>query len=172
LLAVDYYSCYIGLIIQLLLRLSLRSSHGFLDITDNGPQFSSTEFSQFSIIYEFEHTTSSPYFPQSNGEAERVVQTVKNILRKAEDPYQALLAYRNTPLQIGSSPAQLLMSGRLRSTIQMVRSLREPQVHDKLVVRDGDSQSKCRQKLNYDDRHRVQDFEPLTVGDQVLLLLT
>ena len=35
---------------------------------DNGPQHSSTEFSDFA---KFVHITSSPKFPQSNGEAER-----------------------------------------------------------------------------------------------------
>ena len=39
----------------------------------------------------------------------------------------------------------------------MVHSLRELLVPDKLVVRDRHSQSKCKQKLNYDDRHRTQD---------------
>ena len=142
LLAVDYYSHYIEIA-----RLNHSTSaeiithvkswfarHGIPEkvITDNGPQFSSTKFSHFLI------PTSRPYFPQSNEEAERAVQTVKSILTKAEDPYLALLAYHNTPLQIGFSPAQLLMSRRLHSTVPMVRSLREPQVLDKLVVRDRD----------------------------------
>ena len=125
--------------------------------------FHQKEFSQFSNTYEFDHITSSPYFPQSNGEAERAVQTVKGLLKNAEDPYLALLAYQNTPLQIGFSPTQLLINRRRRSTVPMVHSLREPQVPDKPIVHDKDSQSKCRKKLNYDDRHRVQDLEPLMV---------
>ena len=42
-------------------------------ITDNGPKFSSTEFSQFLNSYEFDHKTSSPYYPQSNGEADKAM---------------------------------------------------------------------------------------------------
>ena len=39
-------------------------------VTDNGPQYSSREFSKFAENFGFIHTTSSPKFPQSNGEAE------------------------------------------------------------------------------------------------------
>ena len=89
-------------------------------ISVNGPQFSSRKFSQFANKYCFEHVTSSPYFPQSNGEAERVVQTIKRLLQKAEDPYLALLAYQNTPLHLGYSPAQLLMSRRFQTSVPTI----------------------------------------------------
>lgn len=40
---------------------------------------------------------------------ERAVQTIKKLLKKAQDPYKGLLNYRNTPLDgINLSPAQLL----------------------------------------------------------------
>ena len=67
-------------------------------ISDNGPQFSSDEFKQFSSDYTFTHVTSSPNFPQSNGQAERGVKTVKKLLKEAKDPFLSLLSYRATPL--------------------------------------------------------------------------
>ncbi len=78
----------------------------------------------FQKSYGFKHLTSSPRFPQSNGEAERAVQTVKNLLKKAQDPCKALLDYRSTPLEgIGFSPSQLLMSRRLKTTLPVKKSL-------------------------------------------------
>lgn len=78
--------------------------HGVLDelFSDNGRQLASQEMADFSAEWGFKHTTSSPTFPQSNEQVERAVQTIKNLLRKAQDsagdPYLALLEYRNTPL--------------------------------------------------------------------------
>ena len=71
-------------------------------ISDNGPPFDSAAFASFARNWEFEHTTSSPGFPQSNGQVERCIQTVQRLLKKAElarkDPLLALLEYRYTPL--------------------------------------------------------------------------
>ena len=41
-----------------------------------------------------------------NGMIERHVGTIKDMLKKAEDPYIAMLAYRTTPLHNGFSPAE------------------------------------------------------------------
>ena len=67
-------------------------------MSDNGPQYNSQAFIEFAKQYNFSHITSSPKFPQANGEAERAVRTVKDLLKKNSDPYLALLAYRTTPL--------------------------------------------------------------------------
>ena len=59
--------------------------------------FSSFEFKQFCKSWDIYPCTSSPEFPQSNVQAHRCVQTLKNFLMKAEedgsDPYIALLEY-------------------------------------------------------------------------------
>lgn len=95
-------------------------------ITDNGPQFDSHEMKEFAQAYEFQHTTTSPYFPQSNGFAERMVKTVKKLLEHTADPYKSILSYRATPLPwCGLSPAELLMGRRIRTDI--------PQVKDNLI---------------------------------------
>ena len=96
------------------------AKYGILDelISDNGPQYSSLAFREFSNDYGFVHTASSPKFPQANGEAERAVQTIESLLKKAHDPYEVLLNYRNTPLGgMGLPPAQLLMGCRLKTSL-------------------------------------------------------
>ncbi|XP_068675566.1 uncharacterized protein [Montipora foliosa] len=89
---------------------SIFARHGISEQvrSDNGPQFDTAEFSYFAKEWGFKNSTSSPRFPQANGEVERGVRTVKNLLTKEKDPAKALLAYRSTPLACKFSPAQLL----------------------------------------------------------------
>ena len=56
------------------------AGHGIPDIltSDNCPQFDNAEFE-----WNFTHTTSNPYYPKSNGLAERTIQTLKKVLKKA-----------------------------------------------------------------------------------------
>ena len=106
---------------------------------DNGPQYASKEFDEFSNLYNFSHVTSSPYYPQGNGLAEHMVQTVKGLLTKADDPHLALLIYRSTPLPwCGYSPSQLLMGRRTRTNVPMVKELLVPQLPDHQKFRQCD----------------------------------
>ena len=59
-----------------------------------------------------------PYYPRGNGEAERAVRTLKNLLKGVKNPYLALMSYRATPLPwCNLSPAQLLMGRRIRTVV-------------------------------------------------------
>ena len=86
-------------------------------MSDNGPQYSSSEFADFAKDWEFKHITSSPHYPQSNGMAESAVKAMKNIVKKSNDVYKALLAYRTTPLQHGYSPSSVMMSRNIKGTL-------------------------------------------------------
>lgn len=96
-------------------------------VSDNGPQFSSQDYRDFAETYGFEHVTSSPLYPQSNGLAEKGVQIVKRLLKKAaetgEDPYLALLNYRASPLECGRSPGEILMNRKLRTRLPSAEHL-------------------------------------------------
>ena len=50
-------------------------------ITDNGPQFTSGKFKDFTRMNGIKHITSPAYHQQSNGAAERCVQTLKKALK-------------------------------------------------------------------------------------------
>ena len=98
-------------------------------VSDNGPEFSSHAFAEFAREYGFKHITSSPRYPQSNGLAERTVQTAKNLMKKAKverkDFQFGLLDYRNTPIEeIGLSPAQMFMGRRTRTKLPTTRIAR------------------------------------------------
>ena len=177
LLVVDYYSRWIEVkhmptqtskrVIQRLK--AIMSGHGIPEIvvSDNGPQFASEEFARFARAYGFTLVTSSPRYPQSNGMAERAVQTVKRLWKKAKDPYLALLLYRNSPLQNGYSPAQLLMSRRLNTRLPTPPSALEPAIPDHAAVRASETASKEKQRLNFNKRHAARLAPKFQPGDHV-----
>lgn len=115
----DYYSRYFevyllrntlaGTVIQQI-KVAL-SHHGIPEklVSDNGPQYSCDEFAKFSKQFGFKYRTPSPTHAQSNGLAEKTVQTVKRICGKCKadlkDSYLGILEYLNTPLEGDTSPA-------------------------------------------------------------------
>ena len=114
---------------------------------------------------------SSPYHSRGNGKAESAVKTAKNVLKKSreEDPYIALLAYRNTPQQGHVfSPAQKLMARRLRDLIPMVTSKLQPQLTVLSVVTQNIAERKQKAKAHYDKRASKQLSE-FTIGERVFV---
>ena len=117
---------------------------------------------EFATHYGFHHRTSSPYYPQGNGHAERAVKTVKNLLSNTEDPWLALLNYRAAPFPwCGLSPAELLFGRRICTTVPQVEIQLTPGWPYLDDFRSYDQWLKQQQKTNYDLRHRVRSLSPL-----------
>ena len=139
-------------------------------VSDNGPQFISHEYSRFASEYGFKSIKSSPYHSRSNGKAESAVKVAKNILKKAchEDPYLALLAYRNTPQQGHTySPAERIMSRKLRDiTVSIPQQLKPYPVSSTGVVNEIISR-RSKSKEQYDQRASSQPLDTFSRNDQV-----
>ena len=91
-------------------------------VLDGRPQYTSAEFKDFTKQWQIEQRVSSPRNPQSNGMAERCVQTMKASLIKSmeegEDMDLALLTYKTTPLSHRlPSPAELLNSRKYKTLL-------------------------------------------------------
>ncbi|KAA3676453.1 uncharacterized protein DEA37_0008229 [Paragonimus westermani] len=101
------------------------SQHGYPEIlmSDNGSQLSSAQFRDFCSRSNFQHVFSPPYHPQSNGQAERFVDTLKRALLRSREEgtmdeilQTFLLVYRSTPNTAapdGCSPFEVLMGRKL-----------------------------------------------------------
>lgn len=150
---------------------SVFATHGVpkIIISDNMP-FNSYLYKQFAKEWDFEIVTSSPRYPRSNGQAERAVQVVKNMLRKCSEQNEELpvmlLEYRNTPLSgVGLTPAQLLMSRRTRTKLPMTQKLLHPQLHKDVTG------SLTERQLKHKKQHdrQVKEKRAFHSQDRVLL---
>ena len=145
--------------------------HGTPDVlmTDNGPQYTATEFKTFSKSWDFQHITSSPHFPSSNGLAEVSVKVVKNILLKCHDRgddfYKSLQAYRATPLDCGKSPAQLLFQRRIKTSLPVHHSLLKTEKGEDIV----DVKVKDKEKLKFKYDSHTRSSTPFNQGAQVCI---
>lgn len=114
-------------------------------VTDNASCFTSQEFAEFIQHNGIQHTTSPPYHPPSNGQAERAVQTVKSSLKKISGEHseetlliefglqtyrtgsldqrmaRLLMNYRRTPTSVGKSPSEILFGANIRTRLDLIR---------------------------------------------------
>ena len=148
--------------------------------TDGGPPFTSSIFQEFLHTWCVRHRLSSVAYPQSNGRAELAVKTAKRIVNGNTDSQgslnndkiaQAILQYRNTPIQgIGLSPAQILLHRRLRDFIPSQPKLYKPhaewvaaaQRREEILYRRN---AKIVERYNRYTHH----LSPLQIGDIVII---
>ena len=124
-------------------------------------KFVSKEFEQFMQRNGIKHVTSAPAHPSSSGLAEHAVKTFKNGLSRLKDGSitdrlsRFLFTYRNTPqATTRSTPAELMMGRRLRSTLDLAK----PDLENRVVTKQD------QQKYQH-DRHARQRV--IQVGDAV-----
>ena len=177
LIAVDYYSGLFevqDMTSTVALRVTVLKSwfarHG-IPITlmsDNGPPFNSESFQEFSDEWDFNHITSSPHHPQSNGKVENAVKTCKSLLKNARDDKQdlllSILEWRNTPTEgIGASPAQLLYGRRTRTRLPVARKQLKPTLIEGVTKKMEEGKEK--QKKYFDRQFRT--LKKLSAGDVI-----
>ena len=104
-------------------------------VTDNDPCFVSKEFETFMVTNGVKHITSAPYYPSTNGLAERAVQTVKKGLKRNKNGSlssrlaKLLISYRAAPQSTtGESPYQLLFGRQIRTRLDLIKPCRDRHV--------------------------------------------
>ncbi len=137
-------------------------------ISDNGPNYASAEFAKFANEWDFRHVTSSPHHSQGNGKAESAVKIIKSIIKKASRDggciWKAIMEWRNTPTpRMTSSPAQRLMSRRVRTLLPVKTSLYKPEIQEDVTTQVA---LKRKRAKKYFDRH-AKPLPELVYGQPV-----
>lgn len=132
--------------------------------SDNGPQFTSHMFATFRKEWQFEHTTSSPHFPQSNGKAESAVKIAKRNLRRCKDSELGMLELRNTPTaSMDKSPIQLLLGRSTRSILPQTTAVQTTNTEA------WQQKQTKKRKDQHQYNKRARNLAPLNEGQPVLV---
>ena len=130
-------------------------------VTDNAPNFVSSEFTYFLKQNGIRHTTSAPYHLATNGLAERAVRIFKDGMKKMSEGSlkqklaRFLFSYHRTPQSTtGVAPSELLMGTKLRSVLDLLN----PTLNDRVDT------AMAMQKDSHDKRAKQRSFK---LGDIV-----
>ena len=122
-------------------------------VSDNDPQFGSWEFRLFMQSWGIVHRTLSPTYARANGQAERMVQVAKNLVKTSSAEgtsyYLGLQEIRNTPITNGMlTPAQLLQGRTLRSKIRGPEKALFPHTYHQARVKQARVKQALQKKIN------------------------
>ncbi|XP_065092789.1 uncharacterized protein K02A2.6-like [Ochlerotatus camptorhynchus] len=99
-------------------------------VSDNAAQFTCEEFETYCKLNGITHLLTTPYHPQSNGQAERFVDSMKRAMKKINkgEPLQETLevflaTYRSTPSGVTEqkSPSEMMFGRQMRTTLDLLR---------------------------------------------------
>lgn len=142
-----------------------------LIVSDNGTQFTSQHFSDFCSTNGIGHKFTAPYHPQSNGLAERFVDTLKRALKKLEGTGTSkeilqtfLKCYRSTPntnaLQ-NKTPSELFVGRNLRTNLDLLKKRDQPEIqrNEKMEQQFNKRHSAIERKYGCGDKVYVKIYK-------------
>ncbi|XP_054259997.1 uncharacterized protein K02A2.6-like [Macrosteles quadrilineatus] len=126
-------------------------------VSDNGTQLTSTLFENYLKKYKIIHKTIAPFCPKSNGQVERSVQTVKNLLHACggghnEDKINTILKQlrKTHHSATGQSPYLLMFGRNVRTEMDlMVERTPTPQMKRQVLTRRSFSKGQIVLMRNY-----------------------
>ncbi|XP_018403221.1 PREDICTED: uncharacterized protein LOC108780125 [Cyphomyrmex costatus] len=136
-------------------------------VTDNGPQYTSTEFRKFLRINGVKHSFSAPHHPATNGAAENFVgifkDKVEKIMKSGKTLNDAidlfLFDYRATEhCTTGRSPAWMVSKRELRTRFDMLRPSVEETVVKKQTAQILAHKGSRKVSFNVGDVVMVNDY--------------
>ncbi|XP_011858133.1 PREDICTED: uncharacterized protein K02A2.6-like [Vollenhovia emeryi] len=143
-------------------------------VSDHGTQFTSKLFADFCKEMQTSHLLAAVNHPQSNGQAERMVNTVKRAI--AKDPtnwkrqlHDFLHSYRYTPCSespLGKSPAELMFGRRMNCPL--TKWLPKSKTLEP-VPADTSVKKQLAMTEQFSKHHGARPRH-LTVGDRVVVL--
>ncbi|XP_055634002.1 uncharacterized protein K02A2.6-like [Toxorhynchites rutilus septentrionalis] len=166
LVIVDYFSRFIEVVVlkQTTASLTVKALHetfcrfGMPESlkTDNGPQFRSDEFKNFCNQYGIKLRNSTPYWPQANGEVERVNGMLKKHLKISQvedtdwkwDLRMCVLTYNSTPHSTTGVAPSVLMFGRVMKDKLPSISVDSGKILEEVKDRDREQKQKSEEYTN------------------------
>lgn len=184
LVIIDYFSRFAEVIImkQITANLTVRALHetfcrfGMPESikTDNGPQFISSEFHDFCKQFGIDHVKTTPYWPQGNGEVERLNRSIGKRLKISQETAGSdwqwdlrtfVLMYNSTPHSTtGVAPSSMLFGRKLKDKLPGLIMKNE---HILEEIRDRDHVKKMKE-AKYSDERRGAKPDDLQEGDKVV----
>ena len=135
---------------------------------DNGTNLVSKEINEFWRGRRIPiPEPSAPYYPQANGLAESAVKQVKHLLEKYDGNWNAfednLLEWRDTPNDSGSTPNELFIGRRVRTSLPILPGKTNFDIEN--AVASGARRKKRRDEAYA--KRRTRDLPPLDCGQTV-----
>lgn len=184
LVIVDYFSRFTEIIVmkQITAAQTVRALHetfcrfGFPESlkTDNGPQFISSELQRFCSQFGIDHRKTTPYWPQANGEVERMNRNIVKRLKISQetdgsdwqwDLRMFTLMHNSTPHSTTGAPPSTLMFGRVLKDKLPGLVTKGHKILEEIIDRDAEKKLKG---AEYTDKRRQARASELEVGDTVV----
>ncbi|XP_055591145.1 uncharacterized protein K02A2.6-like [Uranotaenia lowii] len=145
--------------------------------TDNGPQFVSGEFRQFLEQFGIEHRRTIPYWPQANGEVERINRTIGKRMKISQeqgsdwqwDLRMFVLMQNSTPHSTtGVAPSSLMFGRIMKDKLPGLMTKPENILEE---IQDRDKAKKF-QSTEYANNRRGTQHNSLKEGETVVVKRT